>query len=314
MAKPFVKWAGGKSRLVRELLSRIPGEVRTYAEPFAGGGALFFALQESVAKGERRVRHAVLGDRNDELMATYRALKHDVGAVIAALAGYRYDRELYYDVRARDVRGESDVERAARFLFLNRTCFNGLWRVNAEGKFNVPFGRYKNPRIVDEPNLRAASEALAKADLVTDDYQAVTRKLGAGDFVYFDPPYMPLTKTATFTDYVPGGFAYAEHERLARELRSLKKRGVLAMLSNADTASTRDIFGGFAVTRVYAPRSINSDGDKRGDAAEILVTNWGPAGFTEVEAEVAPVTRLQPKPAAKSVPARVSRPRARASQ
>mgnify|MGYP002780865092 CR=1 FL=1 len=157
MAKPIVKWAGGKSRLVPQLLARVPPEVGTYVEPFAGGAALFFALQASVSLGTRRVNRFVLCDRNEELMATYRAVQREVEAVIAALGAYRYDRDLFYEVRARDTRGASDVERAARLLFLNRTCFNGLWRVNADGRFNVPFGRYKNPRFLQPDAPPAAS-------------------------------------------------------------------------------------------------------------------------------------------------------------
>jgi DNA adenine methylase len=276
MAKPIVKWAGGKSRLVPQLLARVPPEVGTYVEPFAGGAALFFALQASVSLGTRRVDRFVLCDRNEELMATYRAVQREVEAVIAALGAYRYDRDLFYEVRARDTRGASDVERAARLLFLNRTCFNGLWRVNADGRFNVPFGRYKNPRFLQPDALREASAALAGVELVCGDFADVTATLGAGDFVYFDPPYAPLTKTALFTDYTAGGFGADEQGRLARELGRLCRAGALAMLSNADTEATRALFRAFACERLYAPRAINSDPSKRGDAAELLVTSWGP--------------------------------------
>jgi DNA adenine methylase len=278
-ARPIVKWAGGKSKLLSELLPRVPTEMRTYAEPFAGGAALFFAVAASAragGPGARRFRRAILADRNDELVAAYRAVRDDVAAVVEALRGYRYERELYYEVRERSTSGMSDPERAARLLFLNRTCFNGLWRENSRGQFNVPFGRYKNPKIVDEPALRAASEALAGVDLRAGDFQDVTRELGAGDFVYFDPPYAPASPTSDFTSYAAGGFGPADQRRLAEEFRRLRARGVLAMLSNADTKDVRELYSDFAIHRVSAPRSINATADRRGPAREVLVTSWEP--------------------------------------
>lgn len=273
MAKPIVKWAGGKSKLLGALLSRVPAHVHTYAEPFAGGAALFFAL---ASDRERSFDHAILADQNEELVACYRAVKSDVGSLIEALKGLRHDRDTFYEVRAEDPAGKSDVERGARLIYLNRTCFNGLWRVNASGKFNVPFGRYENPRIVDEEGLRLASEALARADVVQADFEDVTRGLGAGDFVYFDPPYIPLTKTASFTAYAKAGFGPKDQERLTRVLRELRERHVLAMLSNADTEAARELYRDFAVQVVRAPRAINSNAKKRGDVNELLVTSWGP--------------------------------------
>ena len=158
VAKPIVKWAGGKSRLLGELLSRVPPEIGTYAEPFAGGAALFFAIASSPV---HRFERALLSDANEELVATYRAVRDDVDALVAELGKYKHDEKLFYRTREMDTRGMSDVQRGARLLFLNRTCYNGLWRVNAAGRFNVPFGRYKNPKILHEPTLRAASTALA---------------------------------------------------------------------------------------------------------------------------------------------------------
>jgi DNA adenine methylase len=272
MAKPIVKWAGGKTKLKDELLSRLPGQVKTYAEPFAGGAALFFALAGDTT---RTFEHAILADQNEELVACYRAVKSDVRGLIDVLKGYRYDKDLYYAVRAESTAGKSDVERGARLLFLNRTCFNGLWRVNASGQFNVPFGRYENPRLVDEDGLAAASAALARADILCADFEEATATLGAGDFAYFDPPYVPLSKTASFTAYGPGGFGPKDQERLARVLGDLKGRGVLAMLSNADTESARALYQDFSVHVVRAPRAINSNAKKRGDVNELLVTSWG---------------------------------------
>jgi DNA adenine methylase len=275
-ARPIVKWAGGKSRLLPELLSRVPSEIRTYAEPFAGGAALFFAVASDPSRSFRR---AVLADQNEDLVACYRAIRDDVQGVIQALGAYRYDKDLFYATRDKDTRGMTDVERGARLIFLNHTCFNGLWRVNAGGKFNVPFGRYTNPRILDEEGLRAASVVLQGAAIDKRDFAEVTRDLSAGDFVYLDPPYVPLSKTASFTAYASDGFGPEDQSRLAVQLRELKARGVFAMVSNADTPETRELYGAFAMHVVRAPRSINSDAAGRGDTAELLVVSWEPPGL-----------------------------------
>jgi DNA adenine methylase len=280
-AKPIVKWAGGKSRLLGELLDRVPRKLGTYAEPFAGGAALFFALASERARGLRTFDHAVLADRNEELVACYRAVRDDVRGVIGALGAYHHDRDLFYEVRAQDTRGMSDVARAARFVFLNRTCFNGLWRVNSGGRFNVPFGKYKNPRILDPDALRAASRALVGVEVRSLDFADVTRDLGKGDFVYLDPPYVPLSRTASFTAYAKDGFSPKDQERLARELKALKRRGARAMLSNADTPVTRALYDGLALHVVRAPRSISCDGANRGDAGELVVTTWDAPGVRE---------------------------------
>jgi DNA adenine methylase len=279
--KPIVKWAGGKGKLLGELLARVPDEVRVYREPFAGGAALFFALAAEAKAGRRRLDRAVLADENVDLVACYRAVRDDVDGVIEALGGYRYDRELFYATRERDTASMSDVERAARLVFLNRTCFNGLWRVNSSGRFNVPFGRYKNPRILDEAGLRAAHDALAAAELVHGDFTLATKDAAPGDFVYFDPPYVPVSRTASFTAYARRGFGSADQERLRVELSRLKGLGVRALLSNADTPETRALYADHAAWVVAVPRAINSDASKRGAAAELLVTTWEAAGVRE---------------------------------
>ena len=281
MAKPIVKWAGGKSRLLGELLGRVPQDVRTYVEPFAGGAALFFAVASDAKSGARKMKRALLVDKNAELVACYNAVKRDVESVIKNLRSYRYDRDLFYEARAKNGAMLPDAERAARFLFLNRTCFNGLWRVNSRGQFNVPFGRYENPRICDEEGLKAASRALAIADIRLGDFSCVTRRLGPRDFVYFDPPYVPLTKTARFTSYVAEGFGAHDQVRLANELSALRDRGVCAMLSNADTPQSRALYKEFAVHVVSAPRFINSNPAKRGAVGELIVTTWERPGLYE---------------------------------
>jgi len=283
--KPIVKWAGGKSRLLPELQSRVRaarGGIRTYAEPFAGGAALFFALAGERLEGKRKRRpfeRAVLSDRNEDLVACYRAVRDDVDAVIEALQQYRYDAELYYATRELDPSRMSEVERGARLIFLNRTCFNGLWRVNASGKFNVPFGRHANPRIVDKERLEAASRALQGVDIEVADFCKTTRDLGESDFVYFDPPYVPVSETADFTSYASGGFGSDDQARLVAEFRALRARGVRAMISNADTEETRALYADFPVYVVRAPRLINRDATKRGDTNELLVLNWGRRGL-----------------------------------
>jgi DNA adenine methylase len=279
--KPIVKWAGGKSRLLGELLDRVPRRLKTYAEPFAGGAALFFALAAEKARGARSFERAVLADRNEELVACYRAVRDELEAVVTALAGFRHDRDLFYEVRAQETAGMSDVDRAARFIFLNRTCFNGLWRVNAGGRFNVPFGKYKNPRILDADALAAASRALVGVEILSSDFAAVTGGLGRGDFAYLDPPYVPLSRTSSFTAYAKDGFGAGDQDRLARELRAMKRRGAKAMLSNADTPVTRELYGGLACHVIKAPRSISCDGGGRGDAGELVVTTWDAPGVHE---------------------------------
>jgi DNA adenine methylase len=283
MAKPIVKWAGGKTKLLDELRQRVPTHIRTYVEPFAGGAALFFALAEDPS---RSFETAILADRNEELIACYRAVKVDVEALIVALAAYRYDEEEYYRVREIDPRGLGDVDRGARLIYLNRTCFNGLWRVNRAGKFNVPFGRYTNPRIVDADGLRAASKALARAELRAADFGEVTSTLGPSDFVYFDPPYVPVSKSSSFTAYAQGGFGSEDQARLVREFARLKGCGATAMLSNADTLATRELYREFSIHLVTSARSINSKAGGRGRVGELVVTSWGEPGV-QVEAKPA---------------------------
>ena len=273
--KPIVKWAGGKTRLLKHLVPfATEKKMRVYAEPFAGGAALFFRL---ASMPERRFETAILCDQNPELVAAYLAVKRSVDKVLDALqklSDVEDRRTLYYELREKTTNELTDVDRAARLIFLNRTGYNGLWRVNSKGKFNVPYGRYKNPRIVDPERLRAAAEALALAKIHHCDFEHVTKERKEGDFVYFDPPYVPVSKTATFTAYARQGFGPADQERLAKEMRRLGSRGVRAMLSNAANDETRRLYKGLELEIVHAPRAINSDATKRGDVAEVLVRNW----------------------------------------
>lgn len=276
--RPVVKWAGGKGKLLNELLSHVPASMGTYIEPFCGGAAVFFAL---AGHSPRPFERAILCDQNEDLMACYRALRDDLTGLVRALRKYRYDRELFYETRAKDPSNLKDAARGARFLFLNKTCFNGLWRVNSKGQFNVPFGTYKNPKILDEEGLEEASRALAGVELVTGDYRTVTKRAKRGDFVYLDPPYVPLSRTAQFTAYSMAGFGPNDQVKLAGELARLAKKGVKAMLSNHDTKETEELYKGFWTRVVKVRRSINSDITKRGDTREIIVTNWDASASDE---------------------------------
>jgi DNA adenine methylase len=277
MASPILKWAGGKRQLLEHLSPRVPGRMRRYVEPFAGGAALYLAIADVTNTSMHRVfDEARLADANEDLVLTYRAIATSVEEVIRLLETYEYREDVYYATRALDVAKLSPVERAARMLFLNRTCFNGLWRVNAKGLFNVPFGRYVNPTICDADALRAAAPLFARAQITCADFHDVLTDLGPGDFVYFDPPYAPVSETADFTSYAKEGFGPGDQERLAHTFRSLAERGVLCMLSNADTPLTRALYEDFAVDVVHARRSVNSKATKRGAVPELIVTSWAP--------------------------------------
>jgi DNA adenine methylase len=266
--KPFVKWAGGKTRLLPSILPLVPMRIGTYCEPFAGGAALFFAL---ASESPRRFKRAILSDANEDLIDCYRAIKHDVGSVIRALRKHKSTSKAFYKARATDPATLSASARAARFIFLNKTCFNGLYRVNKKGLFNTPFGRYKNPCICDTEVLHAASAALKCVRLVAGDFTKATRELGSGDFVYFDPPYIPLSSTADFTSYTKDGFGALDQKRLAREMERLRKKGVRTLLSNADARGARALYKTFQRRHVMAARAINCDGRKRGPVRELLL-------------------------------------------
>lgn len=264
---PIVKWAGGKGRLLAQFAPHFPRKdaYRRYFEPFFGGGALFFHLQPP---------HSFLYDLNPHLIEMYQTVRDDVEALIAALKPHIYDRAHYYAVRAQHPELLSPTERAARFIFLNHTCYNGLYRVNRNGQFNVPFGRYTNPTICDEAGLRAASHALRDAAITVSDFRRVEEYAQQGDFIYFDPPYEPLTRTANFTSYTQQGFTTADQRRLMEVFRTLDRRGCLLILSNSDTPIIRELYGGFHIHEIHARRAINRDRGGRGIITELLITNF----------------------------------------
>jgi len=266
-AAPVLKWAGGKRQIVKQILERLPEHISTYYEPFVGGGAVFFELYNRA-----RFDRAVIGDKNPELVNVYRALKEDVNAVIRALKRLKdkHSEEHYYQVRA--TIPASDTARAARVLYLNKTGFNGLYRVNRSGQFNVPFGRYDEPKIVNEPRLRAAAEALADVEIVNEDFEVLAKRARPGDAVYFDPPYLPVSDTAAFAEYYADKFGIDQHRRLAKVFDSLSKKGVAAVLSNSDTPVTRGLFEKHNLQIVSVRRAINSVASRRGGVGEILVT------------------------------------------
>ena len=273
MAKPFLKWAGGKSALLPELLKSAPEQIDTYYEPFVGGGALFFALQ-----AEGRFLRAVLSDSNEELINAYTQIRDHVEGVIRALAVHQRkylaadDRAAYfYTIREKHL--TCDLGGAANLIFLNKTCYNGLYRVNSQNRFNVPHGRYKNPTICDEANLRAVSEALQGVELIVGDFAEAPRDAAAGDFVYFDPPYVPLSETANFTSYTAKEFGIEEQERLAQVATWCAFRGATVLLSNSKHPDVAELYerGCFELETVEAPRNINSKASRRGAIGEYLI-------------------------------------------
>ena len=269
--KPVLKWAGGKRQLLEHILpiveSSFPQRIAKYYEPFAGGAAVFFALS-----ARQKFDSARLSDMNADLIRVYTELRDDAEAVIAELeklAALELSKETYYDLRAK--RPRKDAARAARLIYLNRTGYNGLYRVNSSGEFNVPYGSYKNPRILDRPRLLAAAQALQGVELAVEDFESSCKKAKRGDFVYFDPPYVPVSKTASFAAYHSVAFTSAEHARLAETFARLTERGVKALLSNSDTPETRELYREFETRTVQATRAINSNASRRGGVPELLV-------------------------------------------
>jgi DNA adenine methylase len=262
---PFLKWAGGKSQLLPVFDRFFPKTFKRYFEPFVGGGAVFFHLLPP---------YAMLSDCNEELINCYQVIQQDPEKLINALKEHRNDPEYFYEVRTWDVRNLSDVQRAARLIFLNKTCFNGLYRVNSKGQFNVPFGKYKSPRICDENNLRAVSATLQNTVLNCQSFEQIVAQAEKGDFIYFDPPYQPISKTANFTGYTKNAFRSEDQERLALTFRKLSRRGCHVMLSNSDSEYVRDLYSKFHIETVKANRAINCKGERRGAVNELLIMNY----------------------------------------
>lgn len=268
-ARPFVKWAGGKNQLLPELARRAPKKFNRYFEPFLGGGALLFYLQP---------KEAFVSDLNSELINLYEVVRDRLDDLIKSLKKHEHSEEYFYSLRNVDrelsYKRWGAVRRASRFLYLNKTCFNGLYRVNSLGQFNVPFGSYKNPNWVDEKNLRACSEVLQSVSTKVEPFERILSKVKKGDLVYFDPPYAPLTPTSNFTSYTSSGFTPDDQIRLSEFYKELDSKGAYLMLSNSSTPSVFDLYSDFNICEVKATRAINSCADKRGKVSEVIITNY----------------------------------------
>lgn len=292
LSKPFLKWAGGKGQLLNKFKEIYPqelinGEIKIYIEPFVGGGAVLFDILQNY-----QIEKAYINDINKELINCYRCIKANAEEVIKQLdiLEKEYltseDRAIYfYKVRDRyneiQLNAHYDFEKCADFIFLNKTCFNGLYRVNKDGKFNVPHGKYKNPLICDKENLRSCSNLLQKVEISCGNYEEILEKVGNNTFLYFDPPYRPLIENNSFVSYDKSGFDDNDQIKLADNYKALNNKKCLLMLSNSDPKNTNeednffdDIYNGFEIERVFAKRMINSSASKRGDITEIIVTNY----------------------------------------
>ena len=275
--KPFVKWVGGKRQLIKQFreMGLYPPEgfdpsKHSYFEPFVGGGAVFFDLLPA---------KAFLSDMNFELVTTYNVIKNDVEALITSLKKHKHDKEYFLKIRSQNVGSLNPLQIASRFIYLNRTGFNGMYRVNSKGGFNVPFGRYTNPLICDEQNLRKVSKVLQGVEIIHQDYKEVLKKAKKGDFIYFDPPYHPMSATASFTAYTKESFGEKEQVELRDTFLKLHKKGCFVMLSNSNADFINKIYGelkshGIKVHKVEATRAINSKSEGRGKIKEVLVTNY----------------------------------------
>ena len=274
LVKPILKWVGGKRQLLDEIDQRLPKKISYYVEPFIGGGAVLF---------DKQPQYARINDYNEELINVYRVVKDNPNELIKELVVHeekneQLGSEWFYHVRGLDRESNfdelSNVEKAARIIYLNKTCFNGLFRVNSAGQLNVPYGRYKHPNIVNEVGIRALHKYFSEADIDMrqGDFAECLKDLPKGAFVYLDPPYMPITATSAFTGYTQEGFGYDEQVRLRDECIKLREQGIHCLQSNSDCEEIRELYKDFKIETVAAKRSINSRGDRRGAVKEVLIS------------------------------------------
>lgn len=269
---PIVKWAGGKRQLIPDITARMPAAYTGYVEPFFGGGAVLFSVLPE---------RAVINDINSELMNVYRVVRDNTDELIAALKQHENTSEYFYAMRALDrdpaYESMSPVEKASRFIYLNKTCYNGLFRVNRSGHFNAPFGRYKNPNIVNEDGLYKVRDYLTahQVEIQNQDFEVCMHGAKAGDFVYIDPPYDPVSDSSNFTGYAKNGFSRNEQDRLKQAVDALNEKGAYVMLSNSNTPFINDLYADYRIETVNAKRMINSVAQKRGEISEVLVMNYG---------------------------------------
>lgn len=267
----IVKWAGGKSQLLSQFDKFFPEKIDYYIEPFLGSGAVFFHI-----KRRFNPKKAILSDTNEELINAYKVVRDKVEDLIKVLRKHKekHGKEYYYTIRAQDPNTLNDVDKAARFIYLNKTCFNGLYRVNSKGKFNVPIGSYKNPGILKEDVLREANKLLNGVELKVMSFEKTLEFATKDAFIYFDPPYYPLTVTSSFTAYTKNVFLEAEQKKLAELFRRLDKMRCKLLLSNSDHLFIRDLYKEYIQETVYAKRLINCDATKRGPITELVVRNY----------------------------------------
>ena len=272
LVAPVVKWVGGKRQLLQDILKHVPDKFSTYYEPFLGGGAVLFALQPC---------RAVVNDINEELINVYTVIRDNVEDLIEDLKRHENRADYFYEIREKDRNKEiygkmNNIEKASRILYLNKTCYNGLFRVNQQGELNTPFGRYKNPNIANEATLRAVSNYFNKAKITfrCEDFKEAVKDVRKGSFVYFDPPYDPVSESANFTGYDRGGFDRSEQVRLKKLCDELSKKSVKFLLSNSATDFILELYKDYNIVIVQANRFVNSRGDKRGKVEEVLVKNY----------------------------------------
>ncbi len=271
LVTPFLKWVGGKRQIMSIIEQYLPKGIKHYIEPFIGGGAVFFHLQP---------KKAILNDFNSELINVYKVIKDDVEGLLVDLVKHKNESAYFYGIRGMDRTKEfknlTDVERASRVIYLNKTCFNGLYRVNSSGEFNSPFGRYKNPNILNEPILRAVSYYLNENDiqLRNSDYDEILQEADKKSFLYLDPPYHPVSESSNFTGYVQGGWDMNEQIRLREACDRLNKKGVKFLQSNSSSDFIKEQYKNYKIYIIKANRSVNSDGEKRGQVEEVLIKNY----------------------------------------
>lgn len=266
---PFIKWAGGKKQLLEQINKYLPKNFNKYLEPFIGGGALFFYLLPN---------KAILIDNNEELINCYRVIQNKIGELIISLKKHKNEKDYFYKIRSIDrnpveFKKLSDVERASRTIYLNKCCFNGLYRVNSKGEFNVPFGKYENPKFCDEQNLLAVNTVLKDVQIINGDFKECLELAEKDDFIYFDPPYQPISTTANFTSYTKENFNKKDQVRLFKVYEELDNRGCKVMLSNSYNDFILDLYKKYDLKTVYARRAINSDASGRGQIKEVLIIN-----------------------------------------
>ena len=273
LVAPFLKWVGGKRQIMPTIVDRLPRNISNYnyVEPFIGGGAVLFNLQP---------KNAIINDFNAELINVYTVIKNNLEELISDLKKHHNNADYFYELRSLDRTYEfktmTPVERASRIIYLNKTCFNGLYRVNSAGEFNAPFGRYKNPNIVNEPTLKAVNKFLNSNNITINsgDYSDILKQTDEKSFVYLDPPYHPISENSNFTGYIQGGWDIYDQIELRKSCDELHKRGVKFLLSNSSADFIKEQYKDYNITIVKANRAINSDGANRGEVDELLIRNY----------------------------------------